>query len=87
MPAPVGANGLTGAIRYRTGFRGVLVLQVEEKHVAYWKDVLMPGVQRTPVYEASWRDAHAKDLRVLEYLARNEEATTLGVAPPPPPDL
>jgi len=44
MPYPRGSSNLTGATRYRSGFRGVLILQVEEKVVAYMEGRLAPGV-------------------------------------------
>lgn len=86
MPAPSGSSDLTGATRYRNGWRGVLVLQVEERKVAYMQGCLAPGVEREPVYSMQWRDATTKDLRVLEYLDRRERARNEGSVPPPPPD-
>lgn len=66
---PVGTNDLTGAIRYRAGFRGVLVLQVEERVFSHFKEHLpLPGVERTRRYKLVWRDAFTQDLRVLEKL-------------------
>lgn len=86
MPAPPGSSDLTGATRYRSGFRGVLVLQVEERHVAYMEGRLAPGVVRQPVYAMKWRDATIKDLRVLKWLARKDEAKRANNPAPPPPD-
>lgn len=86
MPSPVGRHDLTGSTRYRSGFRGTLVLQVEESKIAYWKGHLVPGVERTPVYEMSWRDAEAKDLRVLEYLQHCMDAEARGTTAPAPVD-
>ena len=72
MPAPPGSSDLTGATRYRNGWRGVLVLQVEEKFIAYWQGRLAPGVQRTPIMDTKWRDATVKDMRMLDYLSRRD---------------
>lgn len=65
---PVGTNDLTGAIRYRSGFRGVLILQVEERVFSHYKEhrPLPPGKELTPVFKFAWRDARVQDLRVLE---------------------
>lgn len=86
MPRPTGSSDLTGATRYRNGFRGVLVLQVEERVVAFFKGKLSPGSQRQPVYKMQWRDATTKDLRVLEYLEGQDEAAMAGDRPPAPID-
>lgn len=70
MPYPTGSSNLTGATRYRSGFRGVLILQVEETVVDYYKHVGSPSPK--PVHKDVWRDASTKDLRVLEYMARRD---------------
>lgn len=61
MPAPDGASGLTGRMRYRESFwRSVLVKQVEA--IDHRRRQLKDPV---PHY---WRDATRDDLRAIEYL-------------------
>jgi len=84
MPYPPGPSNLTGATRYRSGFRGVLILQVEETVIDHFKYI--GSLSPEPVHRAVWRDASTKDLRVLEYIARRGAAETNGHTPPPPPD-
>ena len=76
MPYPPGSSNLTGTTRYRTSFMGKMILQVEERHIAHYEGRLQPGVERQPVYGTSWRDATAKDMSTLEWMARS--------APTPP---
>lgn len=71
MPMVPYARDLTGLTRYRSGFRGTLVLQVEEKRIAYYAGRLSPFEKRTPVYEHVWRDAKVIDLRALDWFARH----------------
>lgn len=82
MPGFPGCDSLTGQTRYRNGWFGTLVLQVEERAVAYWAGRLQPGVERTPVYENKWRDAKTTDFRILEYIERKRN----GENPAPPDD-
>jgi hypothetical protein len=51
---------LTGRTRYRLGFNGRIVVQVEEKWFG------MPAYSRQVGYNTSWRDAGALDLQQLE---------------------
>ncbi|MBI1621490.1 hypothetical protein [Aquamicrobium zhengzhouense] len=74
MPYPTGSSNLTGATRYRSGFRGVLVLQVEVRVITWWKGPLSPLADRKPTYKHWWRDATVEDLRALEHVARQCEA-------------
>jgi hypothetical protein len=77
---------LTGATRYRTGWFGRLILQVEERYVAYYEG--RPGFERrpdpnpirNPVHATKWRDASVSDFPMLEYLG----AKARGENPPPP---
>lgn len=77
MPRPMRGADLTGSTRYRTGFRGVLVLQVEVRRVAYWKGSLRPGAHRTPVHEHLWRDARTTDITTLEWIERTRRDEAL----------
>lgn len=86
MPAPTGSADLTGATRYRSGWFGGLVLQVEVKFVAYYKGRLSPFEDRTPVYDTKWRDATTKDIRLLEWLEMKRAREARGEHAPAPLD-
>lgn len=80
MPAPPYlCRDLTGATRYREGWRGCLVLQVE-----YY---LSQGISKSPREDGSfpplrteWRDATKSDLPTIEY----HEERRMGKDPSPP---
>lgn len=54
---PARATALTGRRRYRLGFRGVLILQVEERMERVHFLTFTPGESFT-----RWRDAELRDL-------------------------
>ena len=81
MTAPIGMSNLTGATRYRSGWFGGLILQVEEYHKVGYRG--RPRLNDTPTcLDTKWRDAKIYDLRLIEYL----ESAKAGVSNFPPPD-
>ncbi|MDL2401265.1 hypothetical protein [Rhizobium mayense] len=55
---------LTGRYRYRIGWRGTLVLQVEEEYDVYRSlfSRRQPGNDSVKETERNWRDARVEDL-------------------------
>lgn len=82
----LGDQNLTGATRYRTGWFGGLILQVEERY-----QVGLGGRPRlgsaTHGWMTRWRDAVANDLGVLAYLESYATHEKEGRPPPPPPQV
>lgn len=87
MPSPQRNYNLTGATRYRSGWRGRLVLQVEQRTIVSYKGRLAPGVEREPVYSYHWRDAKVHDLSVLKWMEASVPLPHLPQPPQPPEDL
>lgn len=81
-PFTLGHSNLTGVTRYRSGWFGGLVLQVEEKFVAYHEGRLNPTEKQTPVYSTKWRDAKVTDIDTLEWHGMRERGE---LRPPPDP--
>lgn len=79
MPAPMRSDEITGATRYREGWRGCLVLQVE-----IYVDEGIPksprGDGEAPPRMTAWRDAMERDLSSIRY----HEERRQGKNPPPP---
>jgi hypothetical protein len=85
MPAPSGTDEITGETRYRTGWFGKLILQVEEVyHVAIYGRPRFGGIER--VQRTKWRDATVRDLRLIDWYERSARAKAEGQPPPCPPD-
>lgn len=77
MPAHPNSSDLTGATRYRNGWFGSLVLQVEETYAVGYRG--RPRINEpTHCEETRWRDAKATDLRTLDWFdgARNRPLPT-----------
>jgi hypothetical protein len=82
MPAPPNSDRITGATRYRTGWFGKLILQVEE-NVEFYR----PAGYCNPskIISTRWRDARPSDLYLIGWHERAAQAKPEG-APPPPPE-
>lgn len=83
---------LTGNIRYRAGWRGRVILQVEVRQVAYYVGKLAPTIQREAVFERVWRDARMEDLDPYPQYVQGQSFTPRTVdhdpdktSKPPPP--
>lgn len=82
MPAPSNSDRITGETRYRTGWFGKLILQVEENTSGY---LSVGGCNPRRVNSTRWRDAKAQDLRLIDWYERSARAKAEGAVPPPPP--
>lgn len=75
MPLP--DTDMTGSIRFRTNWRGQLILQVEMKGS---REPLRPAIG------SAWRDAQTRDIWRLRALhSRLDLPNPFGGMPPPPP--
>lgn len=78
MPAPSGCADLTGATRYRDGWFGKLILQVEENYrVGHRGRPRAGGIEFSNL--TRWRDAEPRDLRMIDWI------TNRPTTPPPNP--
>lgn len=85
MPAPMGSDRITGETRYRSGWFGKLILQVEEVYDQGYHARPQPGIP-TSFTATRWRDARPADLYLIGWHERAARAKAEGAPPPPPPD-
>lgn len=82
MPRPPNSADLTGRRRYREGWRGKVILEVEEKiQIAY-----SASDDSADLTSLVWRDAKIRDLHVLDWYDRDKAAKAAGLPPPAPPE-
>ncbi|RWF44278.1 MAG: hypothetical protein EOS65_02565 [Mesorhizobium sp.] len=70
MPSPPNADRITGQTRYRSGWFGKLILQVEE-NVSFYRPVSSGNPSR--MVETRWRDARRGDLYLIEWHERQKQ--------------